>query len=62
MYQKEICHPCAAIMKAETGSVNEKAPYLCRMTEVSEQVWREQLASVEGRNDEQQEEKEENKI
>lgn len=49
-------------MKAETGSVNEKAPYLCRMTEVSEQVWREQLASMEGRNDEQQEEKEENKI
>lgn len=60
--KKEICHPCAAIMKAETGSVNEKAPYLCRMTEVSEQVWREQLASMEGRNDEQQEEKEENKI
>ena len=45
--KKEICHPCAAILLAETGSVNEKAPYLCRMTEVSEQEWRRQLASME---------------
>ena len=48
--KKEICHPCAAIMLAETGSVNEKAPYLCRITEVSEQIWREQLAFMEGHN------------
>lgn len=50
--KKEICHPCAAIMKAETGSVNEKAPYLCRMTEVSEQMWKKQLAALEGKTDE----------
>lgn len=47
--KKEICHPCAAIMKAETGSVNKKAPYLCHMTEMSEQIWRKQLAALEGK-------------
>lgn len=45
--KKELCHPCAAILLAETGTVNEKPPYLCRMAEVSEQLWREQLAEVE---------------
>ena len=28
-----ICNPCAGTIYAETGSVNEKAPYLCRVAE-----------------------------
>lgn len=28
---KHLCKPCVAILWAETGSPNEKAPYLCRM-------------------------------
>lgn len=45
--KKDLCHPCTAMIQAETGTVTEKAPYLCRMAEVSEQIWKEQLASME---------------
>ena len=31
--KKEICNPCAAMLYAETGDVNCKAPYMCEMTE-----------------------------
>ncbi len=31
--KKEICHPCVAIIESETGDVNKKAPYLCRMAQ-----------------------------
>lgn len=31
--RKELCKPCVAMLHAETGNVNEKAPYLCRMSE-----------------------------
>ncbi len=41
---KEICHPCAAMMYAETGDVNKKAPYLCQMSRISEKLWREAAA------------------
>ncbi len=29
---KELCKPCVAMIQAETGSPNEKAPYLCQLT------------------------------
>lgn len=31
--KKEICNPCVAMLYAEHGDVNQKAPYLCQMTE-----------------------------
>lgn len=30
--KKEICQPCVAMIHSETGSVKEKAPYLCERT------------------------------
>lgn len=30
---REICQPCAAMLYTETGDVNEKAPYLCRVAQ-----------------------------
>lgn len=29
---KGICNPCVATIETETGDVNKKAPYMCRMT------------------------------
>lgn len=31
--KKEICNPCAAMLYAETGDVNQKAPYMCQLTD-----------------------------
>lgn len=31
--KREVCHPCVAMIHAETGDVNAKAPYLCRMAQ-----------------------------
>ena len=31
--KRKICSPCVAMMYAETGDVNSKAPYLCEMTD-----------------------------
>lgn len=30
---RELCRPCAAMLYAETGDVNKKAPYMCQMAE-----------------------------
>lgn len=30
---RDICNACVALINAETGTVNEKAPYLCRLAE-----------------------------
>ena len=46
--KKEICHPCAAILYAETGDVNKKAPYLCRMSEAAAACWQEMLKETGG--------------
>lgn len=29
--KRDICHPCVAMLYAEQGDVNKKAPYLCRL-------------------------------
>ena len=31
--KKEICNPCVAMLYAEHGDVNKKAPYMCEMTD-----------------------------
>ncbi len=31
--KKEICRPCVAMLYAEAGNVNRKAPYLCRLAD-----------------------------
>lgn len=31
--KREVCKPCVAMIHTETGTVDEKAPYLCRMAE-----------------------------
>lgn len=30
---RQVCHPCVAMLSAETGDVNRRAPYLCSMAE-----------------------------
>lgn len=47
--KKAICHPCAAIVYAETGNVNTKAPYLCRMAESTIICWQDMLKERKGR-------------
>lgn len=31
--RREMCKPCAAMLYTETGDVNKKAPYMCRLAE-----------------------------
>ena len=31
--KKEVCNPCVAMLYAEHGDVNRKAPYMCEMTD-----------------------------
>ena len=31
--KREICKPCVAMLYAETGEVNRRAPYLCRFSD-----------------------------
>jgi len=31
--KRDVCHVCVAMIHAETGTVDQKAPYLCRMAE-----------------------------
>ena len=38
--KKEVCSPCAAIIHAETGDVNEKATYLCEMADATIECWK----------------------
>ena len=45
--KEEICHPCAAIIHAETGDVNKKAPYLCQMSDAAVKYWREMILQEE---------------
>ena len=44
--KKKICRPCAAIVHAETGDVNKKAPYLCEMTDATIECWKNMLKNV----------------
>lgn len=32
--KKELCKPCVAMIQAETGTTDQKAPYLCSMTRI----------------------------
>lgn len=41
--KKEICHPCAAIIHAETGNVNKKAQYMCEMADAALECWKKML-------------------
>lgn len=40
--KREVCKPCVALIYAETGEVNARAPYLCRMAECTLQLMREE--------------------
>ena len=31
--KREVCRPCVAMLYGETGRVDEKAPYLCRLAD-----------------------------
>lgn len=33
MQKKAICKPCVAMLYAENGDVNRRAPYLCRFSD-----------------------------
>ena len=37
--KKEICRPCAALIYAETGDVDSKAEYLCKMADSTMRYW-----------------------
>lgn len=48
--KRELCHPCAAIIYTETGDVNEKAPYLCEMSDAIVETWEKMLVFLEEEN------------
>lgn len=41
--RREICKPCVAMLNAESGDPNRKAPYLCRMSECILEQMRQEL-------------------
>lgn len=45
--KKEICKPCVAMLYAETGNVNEKAAYLCEMTDYIIEEIKEKLLEMQ---------------
>lgn len=45
--KREICNPCVATIHAETGSIDEKAPYLCRMSEQVYDLMKQELESYD---------------
>ena len=51
--KKEICNPCVAMLYAETGDINQKAPYLCRMTDCMIEEMTQALDALEGKQNAQ---------
>lgn len=45
--KRELCKPCVAMIYTETGTVDEKAPYLCRMADEILTLMRENLEEME---------------
>lgn len=41
--KREICKPCVAMIHTETGTVDEKAPYLCRMADCIHELIKKEL-------------------
>lgn len=50
--KKEICNPCVAMLYSETGSVDEKASYLCDMTDQIILEMKKKLVELEDEHDE----------
>lgn len=48
--KREVCYPCAAILYAETGDVNSKAPYLCGMADSTITHWKKMLIEKKGQD------------
>lgn len=48
--KKEICQPCVAMIHAETGSVDKKAPYLCEMADCIIEGMKFELKELENEN------------
>lgn len=46
---RETCNPCVATIHAETGTTDEKAPYLCRMAERIYEMTEQELESYDGK-------------
>lgn len=46
---RKVCNPCVASVQAETGTVERRAPYLCRMSECVYEMMKQEL---ENRNEE----------
>lgn len=40
---KQICKPCAGVLWAETGDCNQKAPYLCQMSQYAMALMQKEL-------------------
>lgn len=45
--KREFCKPCVAMIQAETGDVNEKAPYLCQMTDCLISTMQKELEDID---------------
>lgn len=48
--RKELCHPCVAMMVAETGDANQKAPYLCRAARCIQNAIHTELERINNEN------------
>lgn len=40
--KRDICNPCVAMIYGETGTVDQKAPYLCQMTEQTLEIMKQE--------------------
>lgn len=47
--KKEICRPCVAMLYAENGDVNQKAPYLCELADCILEKMKCELKKLEGK-------------
>lgn len=47
--KKEICRPCVAMLYAENGDVNRKAPYLCELADCILEKMKCELKKLEGK-------------
>ena len=44
--KRDICKPCVAMIYTETGTVDQKAPYLCRMADCIHELILKELEEI----------------
>ena len=45
--KRHVCMPCVAMIQAETGTVDQKAPYLCQLTDTLLKQMKQELEVIQ---------------